>query len=64
MRERSPGACNGYPKYIHCRFGKYRYDPERANFEYKEMLVDSRLGVNLTYAEAKKIGDIPKFLFV
>lgn len=59
-RDRSPGACNGCPKYIHCRFDKYRYDPERADFEYKEMLVDSRLGVNLTYAEAKQIGDIVK----
>lgn len=57
-RDRSPGACNGCPKTSSCHFNKYIYDPERAEREYKEKLVDSREGVNLTTAEAQKIGEV------
>lgn len=57
-RDRSPGACNGCPKTSSCHFNKYIYDPERAQCEYKEKLVDSRTGVNLTTAEAQNIGNI------
>ena len=56
-RDRSPGACNGCSKYSKCRFNKYYYEPETAQREYKETLVDARLGVNLTTSEAKAIGE-------
>ena len=56
-RDRSPGACNGCSKKSKCRFNKYYYEPETAQKEYKEMLVDARLGVNLTTSEAKSIGE-------
>lgn len=55
-RDRSPGACNGCQKMKSCRFNKYVYDAGRAEEEYKETLVDSREGANLTTAEAQKIG--------
>ena len=57
-RDRSPGACNGCSRHSSCRFDKYRYLPEKAHTEYRETLVDARLGVNLTTSEAKAIGDI------
>lgn len=59
-RDRSPGACNGCSSFIHCRFSKFKYDPEKAEHEYRITLHDSREGVNLTSSEAKKIGDIVK----
>lgn len=55
-RDRSPGACNGCSNMSRCRFNKYIYEPERAEQEYKEELIASREGVNLTTAEAQKIG--------
>lgn len=51
-RDRSPGACNGCSNYSHCRFNKYTYNPEDAQHEYQKNLVDSRVGVNLSYEEA------------
>ena len=57
-RDRSPGACNGCKKWTHCRFDKYTYSPAQADKEYRETLVDSRLGVNLTSSEAARMGEI------
>lgn len=57
-RDRSPGACNGCGNWAHCRFNKYTYNPESADKEYREMLVDSRQGVNLTVSEAKVKAEI------
>ena len=59
-RDRSPGACNGCSKFQSCRFNKYVYQPETAHREYRNTLVDSRAGVNLTTDEAKKMGGIVK----
>ena len=59
-RDRSPGACNGCSKFHSCRFNKYVYQPETAHREYRNTLVDSRVGVNLTTEEAKKMGGIVK----
>ena len=57
-RDRSPGACNGCSNFCHCRFNKYSYNPEIADSEYRSILVDSRIGVNLTLNEATSIGNI------
>lgn len=59
-RDRSPGACNGCPKWSYCRFDKYQYSPEDAQRDYHITLVDSREGVNLTSQEAKNMADIIK----
>ena len=59
-RDRSPGACNGCSDYPKCRFTKYRYEAERAESEYRNTLVNSRTGANLTKEEAKEIGQIVK----
>lgn len=57
-RDRSPGACNGCSNWSRCRFDKYTYSPETAHQDYRLMLTDSRLGVNLTCSEAKKMADV------
>lgn len=57
-RDRSPGACNGCSGRSRCRFDKYDYNPEKAQATYRETLVDSRTGVNLTSAEAKAMADM------
>lgn len=56
-RDRSPGACNGCSNWTHCRFDKYTYSPETAHQDYRLLLSDSRLGVNLTSQEAGKMAD-------
>lgn len=57
-RDRTPGACNGCQKWAHCRFDKYQYCPEDAQADYRETLIDSRQGVNLTVQEAKSIASV------
>jgi IS30 family transposase len=57
-RDRSPGCCNGCSNWSKCHFDKYKYDPEKAEFEYRQSLVDTREGVNLTTSEAKHIAEI------
>ncbi len=57
-RDRSPGACNGCSKWNTCRFDKYTYSPGEAQHDYKETLVDSRQGVNLTVSEAKNLAGV------
>ncbi len=59
-RDRSPGACNGCSSRSSCRFDKYIYEASRADSEYREMLRDSREGVNLTTEEAKRIATVVK----
>lgn len=56
-RDRSPGACNGCESFRSCRYDKYIYHAENAQKDYKEDLVDSRLGLNLTYSDAKEMAD-------
>lgn len=56
-RDRSPGACNGCSNWPHCRFDKYTYSPELAHQDYRLVLTASRLGGNLTSAEAGKMAD-------
>ena len=57
-RDRSPGACNGCEKFSHCRFDKYKYSADLAHKEYREELIDSRIGINITYNELKSMADI------
>lgn len=57
-RDRTPGACNGCQKWAHCRFDKYQYCPEDAQADYRETLIDSRQGVNLTVQEAKSTASV------
>ena len=57
-RDRSPGACNGCSKYTHCRYDKYRYKVDFSHKKYREDLVDSRTGINMSYEECKAMADI------
>lgn len=57
-RDRSPGACNGCETTKNCRHNKYLYNAQHADEEYRETLVDSRRGVDLTTEDAKRIADV------
>ncbi|MCR4950528.1 MAG: helix-turn-helix domain-containing protein [Solobacterium sp.] len=55
-RDRSPGACNGCSSYSRCHYDKYFYSAAIAEKEYKEQLVNSRIGVNATVNEIRELG--------
>ena len=55
-RDRSPGACNGCSSYSRCHYDKYFYSADLAEREYKNQLVNSRIGVNATVNEIKELG--------
>ena len=55
-RDRSPGACNGCDKYRSCHYDKYVYSADIAEHEYKDQLVNSRIGVNATVNEIRELG--------
>ena len=57
-RDRFPGACNGCSKYNHCRYDKFRYSADLAHKEYRKELVDSRIGINMTYEELKSLANV------
>lgn len=57
-RDRSPGACNGCSKYTHCRYDKFKYSADLAHKECRKELVDSRIGINMTYEELKALANV------
>jgi len=54
-RDRSPGACNGCSGYNKCHYDKFYYSPEEAEKSYKETLVESRQGVDMSRERAAEI---------
>lgn len=59
-RDRSPGACNKCPEMAKCHIDKYFYSAIKAEKEYRDILVDSREGINLTTLERKELASILK----
>lgn len=59
-KDRSPGACNGCDKISRCFLDRYFYKADIAHNEYLESLVDSRMGVDLTYNQVKDMAAIIK----
>ena len=57
-RDRSPGACNGCAKFQYCRYDKFKYSADISQKEYEHELVHSRIGINMTCFELKKLADI------
>lgn len=55
-RDRSPGACNGCERYRSCHYDKYYYHADQADYEYKEMLVGSRAGINAKENDIRALG--------
>ena len=58
LKDSSPSACNKCPKITNCHLDKYFYYATKANQEYLNELVDSRIGINITPAEKKQVGEI------
>ena len=50
-----PWVCNGCPKATHCYLNKYYYYADEANKDYKQTLVETREGINLTPDEFKAL---------
>ena len=48
VRRYETGVCNGCPKINSSLFTKYKYDAKKTDQRYRETLVDSRQGVDLT----------------
>lgn len=59
-RDRRPGACNGCLKIHTCRFDKFKYDPNQADFYYRKTLTESRQGINATREEIEQMAGILK----
>lgn len=59
-RDRSPGACNGCDKYNKCHYDKYYYSASTANSEYRNVLCESRIGINATVNQIKELGELIK----
>ena len=57
-RDRSPGACNGCPKKGICPYDIYCYNPGHANVEYRETLVNTRKGIDLTEEQLKHTAEV------
>ncbi len=51
--EKAPFVCNACPNSKKCRMTKYYYSAERAQEEYKKILVESRIGIDQTTQEFK-----------
>ena len=47
--------CNGCPKVSHCYLNKYYYYAVEAKKDYKQTLVETREGINLTPDEFKAL---------
>lgn len=58
LRDKSPAACNGCPTIRSCRKDKYIYDAKKAQAEYDDTLVDTRLGVNISSKQASELSEI------
>lgn len=53
-----PWVCNGCPKIKGCRLNKYFYYSDQADKDYRDKLVESRKGINLTPDEFKELDHI------
>ena len=53
-----PYVCNGCPELNRCVLRKFIYDAKYAQGEYRDVLVESRIGFNLTSAEVAAIDRI------
>ena len=57
-KDSSSGVCNGCPDRTSCKLTKKLYVAEEAHTEYRDTLVDSRIGWDLSYSDAKALADI------
>lgn len=58
--EKAPFVCNACPNSKKCRLNKFYYDAERAQEEYKNILVESRIGIDKTTQEFKQLNKTVK----
>lgn len=56
--DRYPYVCNGCDKITTCKMEKQYYKAKSANAKYKEILISSREGLNITPSNLKKMDEI------
>lgn len=56
--KKTPYVCNGCEEKIKCRKIKYYYSSKIANEEYREKLISSREGINLTKSEIYELDNL------
>ncbi len=59
-RDRSPGACNGCSKYKYCHYTKFVYRADKADKDYRDLLVETRSGIDSTEETLIFVGTIIK----
>ena len=58
--EKAPFVCNACPNSKNCRSNKYYYSAEKAQEEYRKILVESRIGIDQTTQEFKQLNKTVK----
>lgn len=53
----APFVCNGCPDKVSCRLDKYFYKAVSANRDYKTILKESRLGINMSESDLKQLDE-------
>lgn len=56
--DKAPFVCNGCGRKAHCRLDKYYYRATTANREYKTILTESRVGINISEDDLKVLDEI------
>lgn len=56
--KRFPYTCHSCKKKASCKLNKYYYDPKTAQQEYKDLLVNSRTGANISKEELEELDSI------
>lgn len=59
-RDRSPGACNGCTDFKRCHYLKYLYRADKADMEYRKLLVETRIGIATPQGDLETVGKILK----
>lgn len=58
--EKAPFVCNACPNSKKCRLNKFYYNAEHAQQDYKNILVESRIGIDQTTQEFKELNKTVK----
>lgn len=54
----APYVCNPCPDKNSCTLSKYFYSAEKADLRYKQLLVDSRVGINMSSEDFQALNDL------
>ena len=64
IEKKAPYVCNNCPKSQRCLFDKYLYNAEYAHKEYREKLLESRTGIDMTRDELAVLDELVSPLII